>query len=155
MLNTSDGSFDTRLQQMRCDLAALNVELKLCKLAHVLRKYSPGQRRVPAGSPEGGEWASGGGGAGGGTDQESDAEPGSIDEGRSAAGSGNSAQSYTVDLEEQERRGGHAIEGHLEKAKPISKSRYNSSFNTGWMKVNTRWGLVSVRLLRWNLLRNL
>src|SRR4051794_17457409 len=116
MLNRRECSFDMRLQQMRCDLAALNIELKLCRLGYLLRKFSADQPRVPAGSPQGGQWTSGGGGAGGGTDQESDAEPGSIDEGRSAAGSGNSAQSYTVDLEEQERHGGHAIEGHVGKS---------------------------------------
>jgi hypothetical protein len=54
MLDTRDDSFDMKLQQMKCDLAALNVELKLCKLAYLLRKYSPSQPRLPAGSPEGG-----------------------------------------------------------------------------------------------------
>src|SRR5947209_16455817 len=88
MLDTPDDSFDMTLQQMRCDLAALNVQLKLCKLAYLLRKYSPSQPRAPAGSPEGGQWTSGG--AGGGGEQGSQDGAGSEEdsgstEGRSAS----------------------------------------------------------------------
>jgi hypothetical protein len=82
MLDTRDDSFDMKLQQMRCDLAALNVELKLCKLAYLLRKYSPSQPRLPAGSPEGGQWTRVGGGEG---EQQGEAESGSAEEGRSAS----------------------------------------------------------------------
>jgi hypothetical protein len=94
MLDTRDGSFDWELQQMRCDLAALNVELKLCKLAHLLRKYTADQPRAPAGSPEGGQWTSGRGGVAREADQagedgsgsQSDStESSSLDEGRSAS----------------------------------------------------------------------
>ena len=94
MLDRRDDSFDSELQQMRCDLAALNVQLKLCKLIHVLRKYSPGQPRVPGGSPEGGQWTRGGAGGGGEPQGETDSgsegdfestDSGSLDEGRSAS----------------------------------------------------------------------
>ncbi|GAC1333130.1 MAG: hypothetical protein NVSMB26_13800 [Beijerinckiaceae bacterium] len=64
-------------------LASLNVELKLCRIGHLLRKYSPDRPRVPAGYPDGGQWTSGG--ASGATDQEDGAGPGSLDEGRSAS----------------------------------------------------------------------
>jgi Bacterial CdiA-CT RNAse A domain len=67
---------------------------------------------VPPGSPEGGQWTSGGAG-GGGAEQGSDTEPGSTEEGRSASEGIDPAQSYTVDLEEEERRGGHAISQHV------------------------------------------
>jgi hypothetical protein len=120
MLDTRDDSFDMKLQKMRCDLAALNVELKLCKLAYLLRKYSPSQPRAPAGSAEGGQWTSGGGG--GGTEQGSEADAGSSEEGRSASEGSESARPYTVDLEEEERRGGHATEGHVAKSEAYLKT---------------------------------
>src|SRR5437870_329737 len=105
MLDTRDDSFDMTLQQMRCDLAALNVQLKLCKLAHLLRKYSPSQPRVPAGSPDARQWTSGGGGGGGEGDS---AEAG--DDAQIELVQGDSLQGYPVDLREDEARGGHTIE---------------------------------------------
>jgi Bacterial CdiA-CT RNAse A domain len=110
MLNTSDGSFEMKLQQMRCDLAALDVELKLCRLGYLLRKYSTDQPRAPAGSPEGGQWTSGGGGGGGEGDSEGDGEA------QIELVQGEPSRGYSVDLEEEERRGGHAIEGHVAKS---------------------------------------
>jgi hypothetical protein len=75
---------------------------------------------VPAGSPEGGQWTSGGGG--GGTEQGSEADAGSSEEGRSASEGSESARPYTVDLEEEERRGGHATEGHVAKSEAYLKT---------------------------------
>jgi hypothetical protein len=72
MLNTRDSSSDMELLNMRCALAALDVELKLCRLIYLLRKYSSGQPRVPAGSLEGGQWT--GGSAGAGTDGSAEAD---------------------------------------------------------------------------------
>lgn len=47
---------------MRRELASIEVGLALLKLERALaRKYRPDQPRVPAGSPDGGEWTSGGG----------------------------------------------------------------------------------------------
>jgi hypothetical protein len=88
MLNTRDSSFDMKLQQMRCDLAALDVELKLCRLIYLLRKYSPSQPRVPAGSHDAGQWTRGGGGGGGAQDsaaagQDAEGVSDTLDEGRS------------------------------------------------------------------------
>jgi hypothetical protein len=51
--------FERELLQVRRDLTALKFELALRRIFH---KYSPDQPRVPAGSPEGGQWTSGGGG---------------------------------------------------------------------------------------------
>jgi hypothetical protein len=54
MLNTRASDIDSSLLQIKCALAALDVELKLCRLGYLLRKYSADQPRVPAGSAEGG-----------------------------------------------------------------------------------------------------
>jgi hypothetical protein len=105
---------------MRCALAAPDVELKLCRLIYLLRKYSPGQPRVPAGSSEGGQWTSGRGGTGEASDGVSDAsgeEPSSSDGGGLDADArvqlAQGDTSYDVDLSEQERLGGHAISRHV------------------------------------------
>jgi hypothetical protein len=82
MLNTRESSNDMELLDIKRALAALDVELKLCRLGYLLRKYSPSQPRVPAGSPEGGQWTHGGGG--GGAEPASDAESVLTEEGRSA-----------------------------------------------------------------------
>jgi hypothetical protein len=83
MLNTRDSGSDMELLDIKRALAALDVELKLCRLIYLLRKYGTDQPRVPAGSPEGGQWTSGGGG--GGAEPASDAESVLTEEGRSAA----------------------------------------------------------------------
>jgi hypothetical protein len=97
------------LLNMRCALAALDVELKLCRLIYLLRKYSPSQPRLPAGSPEGGQWTSGGG-----SDGTDDSAEGDNDV-QIQLVQGEPSRGYSVDLEEEERRGGHAIEGHVAK----------------------------------------
>ena len=121
MLNSRDDSSDTKLQQMRCDLAALNVELKLCKLAHLLRKYSPSQPRVPAGGPQGGQWTSGGGGGGcgGGGSSDDSAEAGS--DAQIQLVQGDRLQGYPVDLREDEGLGGHTISDHVGKSDAFLK----------------------------------
>jgi hypothetical protein len=94
MLNTRESGSDMELLDIKCALAALDVELKLCRLGYLLRKYSPDQPRAPAGSAEGGQWTSGSGGGGGGQGTEGDSgseanfespDPGSLAEGRSAS----------------------------------------------------------------------
>ncbi|MHC2109015.1 hypothetical protein [Methylobacterium sp. CM6246] len=44
--------------RFRWQLAALSVEVKLLRLGLILRAYNPGQPRVPAGHPDGGQWTS-------------------------------------------------------------------------------------------------
>src|SRR4051812_18441285 len=102
MLDTRDDSFDWELQQMRCDLAALNVELKLCKVIHLLRKYSPGQPRVPAGSPDGGRWTSGRGGVGGGGGTDDSAEADGAPEGEDASASESLAEGRSASSNDEE-----------------------------------------------------
>jgi hypothetical protein len=119
MLNTRERSGDIELLDIKRALAALDVELKLCRLIYLLRKGSTDQPRVPAGSPEGGQWTSGGGGgqgSDGGADA-SDGNPSSGDGGGLDADArvqlAQGDTSYDVDLSEQERLGGHAISRHV------------------------------------------
>jgi hypothetical protein len=114
MLDTRDDSFDWELQQMRCDLAALDVQLKLCKLAYLWRKYSPSRPRVPAGSPDGGQWARGGGG---GTDDSAEADG----DAQIELVQGDRLQGYPVDLREDEGLGGHTISDHVGKSDAFLK----------------------------------
>lgn len=54
-----------KLARLRTQTAALNFEIKLRRLSRSFEtRYSPNQPRAPAGSPEGGQWTSGGGGSG-------------------------------------------------------------------------------------------
>ncbi|MBV9394804.1 MAG: hypothetical protein JOZ84_10360 [Methylobacteriaceae bacterium] len=93
MLDTRQSSIESDLLDLRRALAAFDVQVKCLRLIHVLRKYSADQPRVPAGTPEGGQWTSGGGGGGsGGPNGQSDSgfesDSGdftSLDEGRSAS----------------------------------------------------------------------
>jgi hypothetical protein len=85
-----------------------------------LRKFSADQPRVPAGSPEGGQWTSGGGGVGEASAGDSDAsgeEPSTSDGGGLDADArvqlAQGDTSYDVDLSEQERLGGHASSRHV------------------------------------------
>jgi Bacterial CdiA-CT RNAse A domain len=118
MLDTRDGSFDMELQQMRCELAALDVELKLCRLGYLLRKFSADQPRVPPGSPEGGQWTSGTAGGGGADDSTDGGDDAQIE-----LVQGDRLQGYPVDLREEERQGGHTIEEHVAKSEPYLKTR--------------------------------
>jgi hypothetical protein len=117
MLNTRDSGSDMELLDIRCGLAALNVELKLCRLIYLLRKYSPGQPRLPAGSPDGGQWTSGGGG-GGGADNSAEADG----DAQIELVQGDSLQGYPVDLREDQARGGHTIERHVGKSESFLKT---------------------------------
>jgi hypothetical protein len=58
---------ETRIKLRRLSwlIHAANVEVKLQQFARISgAKYDPNQPRVPAGNPEGGQWADGTGGAG-------------------------------------------------------------------------------------------
>ena len=74
MLNSRQRGFDPELLDIKRELAALDVQLKCCRLIYLLRKYSPSQPRVPAGSPESGQWTSGRGGGGDGEDDITEAD---------------------------------------------------------------------------------
>jgi hypothetical protein len=54
--------YASELMTLRCDLAALRVQFAALKLQRQLKAYDSNQPRMPAGSPEGGQWTSSGGG---------------------------------------------------------------------------------------------
>jgi hypothetical protein len=56
-----DTQIVTKLLRLRTQVAAANVVTRLRLLAEAV-KYDPNQPRVPAGSPQGGQWTSAGGG---------------------------------------------------------------------------------------------
>jgi hypothetical protein len=119
MLDRRDSGSDMELLNMRCAPAALDVELKLCRLIYLVRKHGADQPRVPPGSPEGGQWTSGGGGGGGGGADDSAEADGDA---QIQLVQGDPLQGYPVDLREEERRGGHTIEGHVGKSDSYLKT---------------------------------
>jgi hypothetical protein len=120
MPGTRESGSDMVLLDIKRALAALEVELKLCKLAYLLRKYGADQPRVPAGSPEGGQWTSGRGGVGNGNDgggdpsgEDPSSGGGGGMEGDARVQLAQADPSYDIDLTEQERLGGHAKSKHV------------------------------------------
>lgn len=53
------------LLRLKSELEALQAEIKFRRLLRTIKAYNPNQPRVPAGSPDGGEWTAGGGTSGG------------------------------------------------------------------------------------------
>jgi Bacterial CdiA-CT RNAse A domain len=124
------------LAVLREEVAELRAELK--RRRELEAKYSPSQPRVPSGNPRGGQWTdrSGGGGSGGfvsgdgaeggGSSEGSDDEGGSV-----GASSGMDSENfsdsivkiaaddtdrrYSVNLQEEEARGGHTLRDHVGK----------------------------------------
>jgi len=111
-------------ERVKQELAEINYELAWRKF---LRKYSPNQPRVPAGNPDGGQWTSGGGASGGapanGSDGQvlSDESPDPIRP--SAQYAQNEPRGRAIDLLEEQRLGGHAIEGHVGKSQDFLLAR--------------------------------
>jgi hypothetical protein len=103
--------------RFRWQLAALSVEVKLLRLSLVFRAYNPGQPRVPAGHPDGGQWTS--------------------DDGSVRSENDNTAHIYNVSnkdkyqynvvLEEEEKLGGHTIESHVGKTDEEMMERVRKS----------------------------
>jgi hypothetical protein len=93
-------SLTTKLLQMRCETAAMQLELALLRLRLALKAgFDPNQPRVPAGRPEGGQWTRIGGSA--------------VGEGTTRLAQADRPGGFPVDLLEEERRGGHTIERHV------------------------------------------
>ncbi len=110
---------ERELARLRYELAGLEIDLAALKLRRVLRlKYRPDQPRVPAGNPDGGQWTSEGGGAGRNDPRViSDATPDNLwMPGAQYAQNISGERRYSVDLEEEKVRGGHALRDHLEKS---------------------------------------
>ncbi len=81
-------------------------------------KYSPDQPRVPAGNSDGGQWTSGGGGGAAADDSRvlSDANPEELVPGAQYAQADSDAdRRYSINLEEEDKRGGHGKEKHVGK----------------------------------------
>lgn len=53
----------SEIPSLRGRLAAVRLDVALFRLHRALQKYDPGQPRVPAGQPTGGQWTGGGGSA--------------------------------------------------------------------------------------------
>ncbi|MBA1156741.1 RNase A-like domain-containing protein [Microvirga mediterraneensis] len=87
-------------------LTSLHLDLTTLRLLRALKRFNPQQPRVPAGSPNGGQWTSGDGGSGvGASTDPTPVQVGYREEGRR----------HTVDLREAEVRGGHAMREHVGK----------------------------------------
>ncbi len=89
-------------------------------LATLRAKYDPNQPRVPAGVREGGQWTDGGGGYGDSTGDDrrvlSDANPDEwIPGAQYAQGYSDPDKRYSINLEEEDKRGGHGEEKHVGK----------------------------------------
>jgi hypothetical protein len=110
----------------RWQLAALRVEAKLLRLGLVLHAYNPGQLRVPAGQPDGGQWTS--------EDGAEDFTTG--DDARLILVGNEDDQRYKVDLRAEEGRGGHTLGRHIGKSddelfERVRKSQWRTLFYNG------------------------
>jgi Bacterial CdiA-CT RNAse A domain len=95
-------SLTTKLLQTRYDIAAMQVRVALLRLRLALKAgFDPNQPRVPAGRPEGGQWTRVGEGV--------------QDEAPVRVAQAPTRRRYTVNLLEEEARGGHAIRDHVAK----------------------------------------
>src|SRR5688500_4426169 len=89
-------SLTTKLLQTHYEIAAMQLRMALLRLRLALKAgFDPNQPRVPAGSSEGGQWTRGGEGV--------------QDEAPVRVAQGPTRRRYTVNLLEEEARGGHAI----------------------------------------------
>jgi hypothetical protein len=124
----------TRMEplSLRADLAAVRMELAYIELQRALRrKYDPNQPRVPAGNPDGGRWTSEGGGQG------ANGEPTDVDitgsTGRTRAPENENERRYTVNLEEEDARGGHAMRDHVGK----TEAELSEELDKDWKRWET------------------
>ncbi len=92
---------------LRHSLTNLHLDLATLRLLRALKRFNPQQPRVPAGSPNGGQWASGGNGSG--------AISSSGDAALTPVGYREESRRFKVDLQEEEARGGHAMREHVGK----------------------------------------
>ena len=95
-------SLTTKLLQLRCETAAMQLQVKFFRLRLALKAgFDPNQPRVPAGSSEGGQWTRVGEGV--------------QDDAPVRVAQSPTQRRYTVNLLEEEARGGHAIRDHVAK----------------------------------------
>ena len=111
------------LARLRDEHAGLRVSLALIRLQRLLaQKYRPDQLRVPRGQDGAGQYADEGGGSGGRSD-------------RTRLAQGDRLQGYSVDLREEEARGGHTIREHVAKSEDYLLNRVRE-----WQVSATRKG---------------
>lgn len=106
------------------------MELKLLRLKLTVSAYNPGQPRVPAGRPDGGQW----------TDEDRLGDLGADDDARLILVGDTDDQRYKVDLLAEEGRG-HAIREHVGKSdtelfEHVQKSQWRSLVANGGMRRN-------------------
>lgn len=100
-------SDEIAVQRTRWHLAALKVELKLLRLKLAVRAYNPGQPRVPAGHPDGGQWTIG--------DDLTSNE--SVDDARLILVGSYNNQRYGMVLDEEDNKfDGHTLKEHVGKS---------------------------------------
>src|SRR5438128_901558 len=114
--------YERALLELRWLVKSLRTDLLLRDLRH---KYSPDQPRVPAGNSDGGQWTSGASAVGNAAVADgqvlSDAGPDPIEPGAQYAQ--NEPRGRPIDLLEEQRLGGHAIEGHVGKSQQFLLNR--------------------------------
>ncbi|WP_292510652.1 RNase A-like domain-containing protein [Methylobacterium sp.] len=111
-------SRETTMSHIRWQLDAMRVSLAFIRVDLALRGYNPNQPRVPAGSSEGGRWTEG-------------------DSGNDAVSSPSDlptrfvqfdpGQGRSIDLREEEARGGHALREHVGKTDEELLARVRAS----------------------------
>ena len=116
------------LSRVRWSIDAERVSVALLRLGLVLRGYDPNQPRVPAGSSEGGQWTDGG--EGGSYPSEDGAWITLV--------SDNDDRRLSVDLGEEEARGGHTLRKHLGRTDDEMRERVQRS---AWWTMPGRGGL--------------
>jgi hypothetical protein len=126
------------LAHLRWMLKDLKVELMLRRLRH---KYSPDQPRVPAGNRDGGQWTSGGAGR---NDPRviSDTTPDPVRPGAQYA-QGDRLQGYPIDLRDEDARGGHTIEAHVNRGREALIAQALEAFDRDPHAENARSGSFS------------
>ena len=98
--------------KIKCDFAALKFMFAAAHLREVWwpeEKYRPDQPRVPAGSSDGGQWTLDGAGGGIGNDVLAGGD------GNDLLAPSQALKPYTVNLVEEDARGGHAFRDHVAK----------------------------------------
>jgi len=119
------------VQRTRWNLAAIKVELKLFRLQLIVKAYNPGQPRVPAGRPDGGQW----------TDEDRPVGLGADDDAHLILVGNEDDQRYKVDLMAEQARGGHTVSRHVGKTddellERIRKSQWSTPLAHGGLKRN-------------------
>jgi Bacterial CdiA-CT RNAse A domain len=110
--------FETEILRMKWGTALVDLETTVRRyhLAQQKANFNPAQPRVPAGNPDGGQWTSGGGVGRNDPQGFSDATPDDLWIPGAQYAQDATQRRYSVNLIEEEARGGHAIRAHVGKS---------------------------------------